>query len=110
MAVTAAVILKAAKLATDRATDLHTILRNALIQLESDVIAERTIRLEKIRLQREKIFDSTRQNIQNDEMDVSTLADHVEVEVDVGAGGISRDDPMLAWASLHQAAGLRETE
>ena len=27
-----------------------------------------------------------------------------------GVGGIDRDDPILAWASLHQAAGLRETE
>ena len=25
-----------------------------------------------------------------------------------GAGGIDRDDPILAWASLHQAAGLRD--
>ena len=108
MAVTAAVILKAAKLATDRATDLHTILRNALIQLESDVITERTIRLEKIRLQREKMFDFNRQNIENNEMNISTSTDHVDV--DVGVGGIARDDPMLAWASLHQAAGLRETE
>ena len=24
--------------------------------------------------------------------------------------GIARDDPMLAWASLHQAAGLREVD
>ena len=110
MAVTAAVILKAAKLATDRATDLHTILRNALIQLESDVITERTIRLEKIRLQREKMFDFNRQNIENNEMNISNSADHVDVDVDVGVGGIARDDPMLAWASLHQAAGLRETE
>ena len=111
VAVTAAVILRAAKLAADRADDLHTILRNSLIQLESDVIAERTIRLEKLRIQREKAFDSkTENNLNDDEMDVSNNSGSISTSgyIDSGAGGISRDDPMLAWASLHQAAGLRE--
>ena len=100
MAVTAAVILKAAKLATDRATDLHTILRNALIQLESDVITERTIRLEKIRLQREKMFDFNRQNIENNEMNISNSTDHVDV--DVRKPMLTSDHLLLSLLHQHQ--------
>lgn len=108
---TAAVILEAAKRATERAESLHTILKSALLKLENDVIAERTIRLEKIRSQRENIFDFNAQNNRSngnsgDNMEVIEQTDYDRT----GAGGIARDDPMLAWASLHQAAGLREAD
>lgn len=105
---TAAVILKAAKMATDRAENLHAILRDSLAQLELDVVAERTVRLEKVRARREKSFDTEGYG-RGGKMDIAE-EDFIESGTGTGAGGIARDDPMLAWASLHQAAGLRETE
>ena len=70
--------------------------------------------MERIRAQRGNIFDfslnnSTNPNSNNNDnddnnMDVENGGDNI------GTGGISRDDPMLAWASLHQAAGLREAD
>jgi hypothetical protein len=107
--VTAAVILKAAKMATDRAENLHAILRDSLAQLELDVVAERNIRLEKVRARREKSFDTDGYG-RGGKMDIAEESTGSGTETGTGAGGIARDDPMLAWASLHQAAGLRETE
>lgn len=107
MAVTADVILKAAKIASDRAEILHSILKDSLAQLEVNVIAERTVRLEKTRALRESSFDSDNIYLKNQKMEVTEGGEDLNGE-DAGVGGISRDDPMLAWTSLHQAAGLRE--
>ena len=106
VAVTADVILKAAKIASDRAEILHSILKNSLAELEFSVIAERTVRLEKTRALRESSFD-TDTYLKNNKMDIPEGGDDFRGE-EPGPGGISRDDPMLSWTSLHQAAGLRE--
>ena len=103
---TADVILKAAKIASDRAEILHSILKDSLAQLEVSVIAERTVRLEKTRALRESSFDSDIY-LKNQKMEITEGGEDFNGE-DAGVGGISRDDPMLAWTSLHQAAGLRE--
>ena len=101
VAVKSSVILAAAKMATERAEVLHALLKDSLAQLEVDVIAARTVLLDKVRAQREGTFDI--ENSMSSNMDISGVDDYT------GGGGIARDDPMLAWASLHQAAGLRET-
>ena len=92
-------------MATERAEVLHALLRDSLAQLEVEVVAARTVRLDKVRAQREGTFDyeNNVENKMSSHMDVSGVDDYT------GGGGIARDDPMLAWASLHQAAGLRET-
>ena len=110
-------------MATDRAESLHTILKESLLQLDNDVIADRTLKLEKIRKLRENIFNIDGNNDINDQNNQNTDSNgNVKMEgnvgdyyIDTGSGsgtgsGIARDDPMLAWASLHQAAGLREVD
>ena len=106
-------------MATDRAESLHTILKESLLQLDNDVIADRTLKLEKIRKLRENIFNNDVNDINDQNTDCNS---NVKMEgnvgdyyIDTGSGsgtgsGIARDDPMLAWASLHQAAGLREVD
>jgi hypothetical protein len=64
--VTASVVLKAAKIATNRANALHEILNNELKLLEDTVIEERTERLQKIRMLNEKTFND-REIFSNDD-------------------------------------------
>ena len=106
-------------MATDRAESLHTILKESLLQLDNDVIADRTLKLEKIRKLRENIFNDGNNDINDQNTDsngnVKMEGNVGDYYIDTGSGsgtgsGIARDDPMLAWASLHQAAGLREVE
>jgi len=99
VAVTASVVLKAAKIATNRANALHEILDHELKVLEDTVIEERTERLQKIRILNEKSFNNREIFFNDDNIGVNMGG------VNIGGGGIDRDDPMLAWASLHQAVG-----
>jgi hypothetical protein len=71
------------------------------------VTEERSIRLEKLRSLRQSVFNTNA----GGSAGAGAGAGAVGVAgVGAGVGGIDRDDPILAWASLHQAAGLRETE
>ena len=112
-AISSSIVLHATKIATERASVLHGILNTALQQLETDVILERSVRLDKLRIFSNTINnDPSKNNFVNGNVvdgTVICVGDSVGV-VAVGGGGIDRDDPMLAWTSLHQAAGLRETE
>jgi hypothetical protein len=103
VAVTAAVILKATQMATDRAQSLHQTLNESLAQLEVDISQQRVERLEKLREIRSGAFSSSGTGAPGG-------SEAGRAGVIAGTGGIDRDDPMLAWASLHQAAGLREIE
>lgn len=106
VAVTASVILRATQMATDRAQSLHERLHDALTQLETEVAEQRAQRLEKLRAVRSAAFSGSAQQ----QGGASSGSSSSSAAVIAGAGGIDRDDPMLAWASLHQAAGLREIE
>lgn len=77
--------------ATVRSSYLHQLLSKALETLEKNVSSARETRLE--RLRQLHTFEGINEN-------GST--------VQLLSGGIDRDDPMLNYANLHQAAGLRE--
>ena len=73
---------------------------------------ERSLRLEKLRTLRQSVFNTNAGGgaiAAGGNAGAGAGAGAGAVGV-TGVGGIDRDDPILAWASLHQAAGLRETE
>lgn len=88
------VIIKAANLAIIRAQTLHSMLSNSLTILDEEVDRQRAIRLEKMRENNEiMILKHNENNIRNvDEMILG------------GGHHIDRNDPILAWDSLHQAS------
>ena len=107
------IVVQAAKIAGARAAMLHQKLNEAIAALEADVQAQREREL--------AVMQKFNQ--------LSALAEPVVVAVvkntqEVGTGGaegtgkkskkekaavgIDRNDPILQWSSLHQAAGLWE--
>ena len=92
-------------MAADQAKLLHDLLAQALKELEENVAAERQARLERLRAARAALFFSA--EAQQGEMDAASAA---ALRSAAGPGGIDRDDPMLAYASLHKAAGLRNAD
>eukprot|EP01034_Spumella_vulgaris_P024326 gene24326-30649_t len=104
VALPAAVIVKAAQTAARRAESLHVKLAVALEELEVVVLKEREIRQELLRKHNAYNFEQQRRQLGESgaAMDVEGVAASNYVTV----GGIDRNDPILAWSSLHQAAGL----
>ncbi len=96
----AAVIVKAAQTAARRAESLHEKLAVALEELEAVVLKEREQRQELLRQHNAFNFEQQRRQL-GEGMDVDAAASSY-----VTVGGIDRNDPILAWSSLHQAAGL----
>eukprot|EP01041_Mallomonas_annulata_P007134 gene7134-14514_t len=95
-------ILRASAMASHRATAVHAQLATALVQLEEDVKTEREERLRRIQTLRMKGG-----NIGGDVDGVDVVSMGMEDVIEEGddvAIGIDRNDPMLAWATLHKAA------
>jgi hypothetical protein len=101
VALPAAVIVKAAQTAARRAEALHEKLAVALEELEVVVLKEREQRQELLRQHNAFNFEQQQRQL-GEGMDVETTGANNYVTV----GGIDRNDPILAWSSLHQAAGL----
>lgn len=103
VALSSDIILKAAQIANQRAVVLHQKLAAALNELEAQVLVDREKRQELLRARHAymmKIQASNEGNGSSSAMDVSSGTGIIT------KGGIDRNDPILAWASLHQAAGL----
>lgn len=90
-------------MALRRATELHAVLAQSLAQLEEKIVSERTHRLELLRSQREKALAA--RMVRSGAIEVSQVAG---IGIGIGGGGIDRDDPILQWANLHQAVGVRD--
>lgn len=95
IALPASAIIKAAQLAARRAVVLHERLNVALADLEARVLADREER--QLVLRRLNELARAEKGAQDQPPVVSTYTT---------VGGIDRNDPILAWSSLHQAAGL----
>jgi exosome complex RNA-binding protein Rrp42 (RNase PH superfamily) len=88
------IIMKAANLAIIRAQTLHSMLSNSLTILDEEVDSQRAIRLEKMRQKYEIMTE------RNNDCNVTNIE-----EMQLGGGHhIDRNDPILAWDSLHQAS------
>ena len=109
---TAVHIVHAAKIASVRAALLHTKLHLAIDQLEERVKSQR---------QKELVILQTlnqHHNTSNTATNTSTTASNnpnkptksksEKTKIPAQAVGIDRNDPILQWSSLHQAAGLWE--
>jgi hypothetical protein len=101
-AVSAPLLVAAARLADTRAMSLHALLATALAELEAAVLAERASRLNMLR---KRILKDTTLTLREGEAELTAAAAAVAV---ASSGGINRDDPILMWDNLHQAAALRE--
>lgn len=125
VALPALVIVEAVALAAARASRLHEALGAALAALELTVERERELRLEHLRIAlaqaqarpappcdgTEGVAGGAGKDKDGADVAMSSGGDDVVSQPVQGVmtkGGIDRDDPMLAWASLHQAAALRE--
>lgn len=107
LALPAAFIVKAAQTAARRADALHRTLATALEVLEAKVLVDRELRQEQLRkrnvlLQRKQQEEARARGDSSrmEEEQTSTTGTYLT------RGGIDRNDPILAWSSLHQAAGL----
>lgn len=108
--VTSSLLIQGAGLAATRAIALHSQLSASLVQLEEAMDVMRRDRL--------KLLQSLRSESMQGLGDSFGEALQIGGErlVDYGSSssasdfGIHRDDPMLAWTSLHQAAAVREVE
>lgn len=108
---TTSIIVQAAKLASARALVLHSRLNAAILALEEDVKAERERQL--------LIMQTYNQHVQANSFAQSTSASSLGSTSKTPAAadkraqkekhaGIDRNDPILQWSTLHQAAGLWE--
>lgn len=101
---TTSIIVQAAKLASARAMVLHSKLNDAMVALEESVKAERERQL--------LVLQTYNMHIQSNSKESSSKSS-AEVEAkkskkDKLVVGIDRNDPILQWSTLHQAAGLWE--
>jgi hypothetical protein len=113
----ASTVVHAARIASARAAFLHQRLSAALAELEERVKVERALQLE--------VMQRYNQQVQKQQVQASGRAgagvregsksiDEVKAAAEVTrkdnalAAGIDRNDPILQWSSLHQAAGLWE--
>lgn len=114
---TASTVVQAAKVASARAAFLHQRLSAALGELEERVKVERALQLEV--MQRYNQLVSKQQGGLSQGQGTTGLAGPVSEAASAGkerpserkdkqAVGIDRNDPILQWSSLHQAAGLWE--
>lgn len=109
VALASEVIVRAAKVAVRRAEALHEKLAVALAELETTVLADRERRQETLRIlnsharqEKEKRDGADMQGVDSS----SSSSGGSDPTAYVTVGGIDRNDPILAWSSLHQAAGL----
>ena len=79
------------------------LLLEALASLEEKAASEREVRLESIRRSREML-----RMRQQGHDDAGILMANKEEENSALLLGIDRNDPILAWGLLHQAAGVGE--
>ena len=91
----ASIIMKAAKLASDRAKVLHNILQQALFKLDEATMKERTIRIEKMR-QLRIIQEQYQQN------------NVVDMNLTDNSNKLDENDELLNFALLHKSVGIRE--
>jgi len=112
--VVSSLLMRGAALAATRAVALHSQLSSALTQLEEVMDTMRTERLKLV-----QSFRATNLRQLGESLDKAMLLDDghrtayngdTSQEDSASALGIHRDDPMLAWASLHQAASVREND
>lgn len=91
-----ATLLDAAALCSQHISTLHHVLQDALNKLDDEVVRSRIARQEVLR----RIAQTT----------VSDIDSNMEVEGRnaTGVQGVDRNDPILQWKNLHQAAPLRE--
>ncbi len=111
------VILRATKLAGQRAEVLHERLAGAMSQLEEQCIADREVSLNNLRLFNSKqllvygagVYTATSDSGSMDGVVQAGTAASAAVAVST-KGGIDRSDPILQWGNTHAAAVLREEE
>jgi len=96
----AQLIMKAASICSKKVELLHKQFSIALQQLEEQVIAEREVRLEKIRKYRVIQEAMESENAMEDGSN--------RIEVVNTKGGIDRNDPILQWSYLHEPVRIRE--
>ena len=108
-------IVKATRMAAERAVSLHTALEKALAALEVRMAVERDTKLErlrKIRASQQRLLRQQQQQQPAGDMEVETDGDgaHGWGQGPPGGevGGIDRDDPILQWNLLHNAAPVGE--
>jgi hypothetical protein len=113
----ASTVVHAARIASARAAFLHQRLSAALAELEERVKVERALQLEVMQRYNQQLQKQKRQAGGRAGAGVmesgSSGAEGKAVQVDkrkdkAQAAGIDRNDPILQWSSLHQAAGLWE--
>jgi len=96
VSVSVPVILQASALASSRASMLHQLLAESLRTLEERVKADRLARLEVLR----KVHQLGLRSIVKKE---ESLPSANEKNKSTSVGGVDRDDPMLAWGTLHSS-------
>ena len=102
---TTSIIVQAAKLASARALVLHSLLNNAILALEATVKADRERQLLVMQTYNLHIQAKNSKLVSNA---ASAGKEEVKPKKDKHAVGIDRNDPILQWSTLHQAAGLWE--
>ncbi len=86
-------------MAVIRAEELHTALNHAVVDLDARLLSDRSERLEKLRQY-------------NLAVAASESEDYAPVSSERCNKGLvlDKDDPILQWASLHQAVRVREDD
>lgn len=98
VALPAEAVLQAAALCTRHIPTLHSTLQKALNDLESQVVQDRLQRQEVLR----KYLLLVREQQSTNEEDSEKM--EVQTEAVPEVTGVDRNDPILQWANLHQAA------
>ncbi len=107
---TTSIIVQAAKLASARALVLHSRLNAAMLALEEDVKAERERQLLVMQTYNQQVqanLFAQNASASNLGSNSKTAAADKKAQKEKHAG-IDRNDPILQWSTLHQAAGLWE--
>ena len=107
---TAVHIVHAAKIASVRAALLHTKLNIAIDQLEERVKTQRQKELVVLQTLNQHNTSNTTINTNSTSSNPNkpTKSKSEKTKIPAQAVGIDRNDPILQWSSLHQAAGLWE--
>lgn len=102
VAVSVETVLQAARMATARAKTLHEVLASALAILDADVERDRD---ERIRIMRSASAANKTDQVLDMVVEAQAQAQaQAQATVDLGSGGIDRNDPVLSWSLLHKAA------
>ena len=110
LALDVSTILELTQIASKRAAYLHILLRDALVELEIQVQAERAARLEILRvIAQDRLRQQLESNKDSDNNKMQTEGGQ-NYDPSRTSGGIDRDDPILAWGKLHQASAPTRAE